>query len=346
VKRQLNDSEEESMKQWIKVLIGALLIGFSLLALSGCGGGGGGGTTDSITYNGLTTPAALTQENAQEVTLDAMDGTEAGSILGGANPFLSLNSGVSTPSGLNKLTTALREVNDLVSRLDLKSFPEAGAAATQSVEEVGPCGGTVKGTVNINDTTGAFSASITFANFRDFDSGSVDSCIVGNGTLMNGTLSESGNFDPTMPPDGASMSFTFSAFSVVEGTDSIAMSGTADLTLVSSTQSQLAMTLVARVNQVTFKVVNYVLLETDFGSYQTTAISGRFYNPVHGYVDIETLTALETESFASWPRAGVVRFTGAAGARVTLTFGATSVVGTGSDSQGNAIAFEVVYATM
>jgi hypothetical protein len=335
------------MKQGKKGLSGALLVGFSLLALTGCGGGGGGSSTpDSIAYTGVTTPAVLTQANAQEVSLDAMDGTEAGSFLSGANPFMSLNLGVATSSGLTETTAALRKVSKLVSGLDLQSFPAAGAAATQTGEEAGPCGGTLKGTVNINDTTGAFSATITFTSYRDYDADSMSSCSAGNGTLMNGTLTVSGNFDPTMPPDGASMSFTFSAFSVVDGTDSIAMSGTAALTLVSSTQSQLAMTLVARVNQVTFRVVDYTLLETDFGTYQTTAISGRFYNPVHGYVDIETLTALETESFAAWPRAGVVRFTGAAGATVTLTFGATSVIGTGSDSQGNAIAFEVAYATM
>lgn len=131
---------------------------------------------------------------------------------------------------------------------------------------------------------------------------------------------------------------------VGDGND-ISLSGTAGFAALSSGQERISMNLVARDNNAgeTFKLEKYVLLATSYAGYQTEEISGRSYHYEYGYVDVETLNPVETAFNSEWPRAGVVQFSGSAGSLVTLTFGTTSVTGTGRDSEGNAISFEYVY---
>jgi len=62
--------------------------------------------------------------------------------------------------------------------------------------------------------------------------------------------------------------------------------------------------------QAAYKLQNYVIALTNGSGYVDAAISGRYYDPVQGYIDISTLTALRITGSDYWPSSGVLQAAG------------------------------------
>jgi hypothetical protein len=340
----------KSMRCTKNVVNGLTVVFFCTLTLMGCGGGGGGSTASGLSYDGVTTPAVINQANARELTLDAIDGGEFGSVATeGASTLRSVGNDISSRSlDAKDVSATVRKLSFSISRLDFGRFPSALTAATEIEPVAGPCGGDISGVVDVDVSTGDVSATLIYSDYKGYDLDSLDSCGAGTGSLTNGTVSMSSSSEAALSQQpGTSLSFEFSTLTVVEEDSDMSMSGTVVLAIISAEQSRMTLNMVAKDNIAgeTIKMDDYVSLVTNSASYKLEEIGGHFYNSEHGYVNIETITSLETATGSEWPRAGVVRFDGAEGSTVTVTFGATSAIGIGSDSQGNAIEFEYVYGS-
>jgi hypothetical protein len=62
--------------------------------------------------------------------------------------------------------------------------------------------------------------------------------------------------------------------------------------------------------QAAYKLQNYVIALTNGSGYVDAAISGRYYDPVQGYIDISTPTPLRISGTDYWPSSGVLQATG------------------------------------
>ena len=152
----------------------AWAVAFGLLAvlfLSTCGGGGGGGG-DTLSYTGLTTPAAIDNTNAEEIALAAW--------FGGGRSDISFLPGVlgvqagarngSHPLDLISLVGTFRKLTDSIGGRSGLALP-ASQARPQVVYSNGWREYGVLGYVDISvswdDQTGGFSGAFSFNGYGD-----------------------------------------------------------------------------------------------------------------------------------------------------------------------------------
>lgn len=152
----------------------AILLTLSVVLVAGCGGGGGGGsTTPTLTYDGITTAATLTEDNTEYFfvntnTRERMD--NAGLSVKGTAPRRAL---LGAGNSLSHVMTGLLQ-------------QRSAAKAVQTGEETvyGALSGTALVSLSVDDVTGAFTGTITFSNYSNVA-----------GTTIDGTATASGVYD-------------------------------------------------------------------------------------------------------------------------------------------------------
>ena len=297
------------MKQGKMVTIA--LVALVTACLSACGGGGGGGgSAPGTTYSGVTSQATLGTANARTVAVDAYSGVQAGATVGSV--------GVVT-AGSGSATTAAPLVQGVadtlaasIKRLDPKvaTGPAATGASVQSTIS-GTYGGTLSYTLNVNETDGSFSGTFTYTNFSE----------VQNGPIISGSVAFSGVYNQTSG-QFSSFNMNFTDFAVTESGKTFTMSGTINWNMYRNGGGTVTANLFLRNN--TTGTVSWVKDYTyTLSSLWTLTITGRYYDPVHGYVDISTPVPLQVSSLSGEPTAGVLLFTGANGTSARITFNAT-----------------------
>ncbi len=274
---------------------------------AGCGdSGSGGGGEAGLTYSGKETAVVITADNAQELSADALNLGATSSTFG--NISISQNSTQTTvinrpflPSFLYVLEDAARQVEP-----NLSAEPSTHAAVRSETDTIeGDCAtgpsGSASYSIQLDDTTGAFSGTLEFSDYC------VDETYIDGKTTFSGTVDMQGQ---------EMMGFTLS-FDMLTGTtgeNSFTFDGQVAFTLNTSTTTT-TMTMLVKNNQTTktHKVVDYRMSVTDYGSYESVEVSGRYYHPDHGYVVLSTADPLLYETWGEYPYAGQVELEGADG---------------------------------
>ncbi len=290
----------------------SILSGSVLFLAVSCGGGGvGGGEAISLNYTGLTTAAVITEANKEELVENALLAADAGSL----NP-LGVVSSSSTPSRQSALLPGLViTVNRLGSKLDLSTSAVPTVSVTGAMNSLnnetvnGECGGSMTMSGTMDDVSGDFSLNVNFNNMNDCSG------------VLNGQASMSGKVDLT---GTGSFKMTFSRLSYRDGTDSMTMNGYIQIDMNASGAATSTMQMDYRDNNAN-KVyrVNYTVNFSYDGMNAIMTMTGRFYHPDYGYIDINTPVAFHgpTDDF---PSSGQIVVTGGAGSagptRVRATF--------------------------
>ena len=286
--------------------------------LTGCGGGGGGDTTSSLTYTGATTAAAITGTSASPI------GSSAVGVSTTAGTISTISVGVSTtPQTRPALASSLNQViNSIVHSSIQQSAPVSTGATYTGSGNLSGCGGTAtaSGTIENNGTPGDYSddrllsGSITYSNFVPYDIYGVCTSVI-----LNGTISTSITWTG---PDGVgayypqTISLNASNFSMTSGSLNQAINGTINVALTynagfSLTDKTFTMTADFRdVDGKIYRVENY---QEVYNSTTGVNISGRFYHPDYGYVDLSTSTPFNMGSCSPHPETGVLTLTGTSG---------------------------------
>ena len=279
------------------------------LTLAACGGGGDD-TTQAVTYSGAITRATVSSTNAKALSVDAYEGGQVGSSLGVLGVATESSPTATETARLQRLGTTL---TGCVRRV--VSAPSATGGATLTGASVqndvtGAYGGSMHYTINADESTGAFSGTMTFSSFRDTaSSGSMTGSVSFTGVLNLSTR----NF--------SQFNVTISSLAVTESGQTYTAGGTLSLKVSGSTET-MTMSLVLQESATGYscwaKDYTYTL------SSGTLTLSGTYYDSVHGYVTVTTLTPLTVATADAWPTAGQLLFTGASGTKARLTFTATS----------------------
>ncbi|MEJ2700264.1 MAG: hypothetical protein P8Z70_11480, partial [Desulfuromonadales bacterium] len=262
------------MSKW-KIASGLL---FSLLALAACGGGGGGSNDGGgvpSAYTGVTTQATLTSDNAQDIVVGAWTGGMTGSDLGSV-VTLQANEPPSAPSlpGQLRLAETLKApVLQVTSGTALGVKP----AYSDSNTIYGDTGYATY-SVNVNESTGAFSGSFTFNNYSS------------QGTVISGSMSFSGKLDLST---GNMSQFTLacSSLTVGEGTLSATVVGKIRYTISADATREtetIDLVMIDNNTQKSFWMHNFALVITHGSDSDQVTISGSYYDPDHGFVEIRT----------------------------------------------------------
>ncbi len=281
-----------------------VLFVFGVFLITGCGGSGGSGTgstASSLSYTGSTSQAVVDNSNANDIASNAYQGGSSGFVaLGtdlespGAN---SLSSNRSGAPGYFRIATFLTDsVKRNISLADDGIHAQATKSITQT--EVGTCGGSITIDLTGDTSTGTVSGTLAETNYCSY------------GTTGNGTITVTGTFDP-ISGNITKLTISTSSFSVKSGSDSFTMSGTMTASFSGSTGT-IVMNFLVQDNATlkVFKIENFNISAIYGVSFIDISMSGRFFDPDYGYVDISTPTAFTIANNATWPSAGVMILTG------------------------------------
>ena len=267
--------------KFIPLSIKALLLSSSL-ALISCGGGGGGGGSayPSVQYTGTTTQATTTDANASDFPVTMLEGSSSSSE---SNPYgVTIDSGTIQNAQHSPMMKVLAEhIKNEISKQQLTTNNNQVSAATQITN--GTC--STPGNVNVTDnsTSTSLSGSFTYNNY----------CVGAAGTEIelhgkmnySGTLFLAGN-QPVF--QSMTISVEYLKFTVRTNTETSSeeFSGSMTLTFDGTTFNNvtgLTVTTNFEANGLTYKIQNLVIDDSS-----GLNISGRFFHPTHGYVDVTT----------------------------------------------------------
>jgi hypothetical protein len=301
-----------------------------VVLLAGCGSSGNGDDQPQpLTYTGITTQATITSANALDLAIAGYNGGNAGAVL--------LTGGVvSTTSGQRDGVGAVNAPRHLLVAKALGRALERATAVREPGNEIalgatvtrdtpGPCGGRISSSVTFDEFTGAFSGEFVFSNYcADF-------------VVIHGRLTATGRLDlNTLSP--LNMSVSFAAITVTAAADVMTISGTIAY-LFEPAHTGIAMTVVIRdhASDKLFWAKNYTIDVIRLTNSVEVTLSGTFYHPDHGYVELLTVTPLVILDQDDFPSSGVLVLNGSGGtwARLTVLSASAFLVtaDTGGDSE-------------
>jgi hypothetical protein len=293
---------------------GLLLSIVCVLGLVACGGGGGGGggggvgdfmpvEPTGLTYAGVTSPAVIDSNNAAELASDAFIGGETGSNLG---MFSSVADAQSTIERKIKLYEVVQIFDGALHKIDFSNHRgDLLAVKTEQDTVIGDCGGSASYTVEMNDLNGTFTGSMTFNDYCN-----------GN-TFISGTA---GFYGQVTVDASEFLNFNLSIdmINLTSGDQSYVMDGhvSVDVERPSSTAS-VDMLMKDSSGEV-FWVKDYTLTIFEGVDYADVDISGRFYHPTYGYVDLSTILPVRIFDIDQWPSFGELQIAGEDGTKARL----------------------------
>lgn len=306
-----------------------LFLAVSLTAgLMACGGGGGGG---GISYNGVTTQAQITEQNAAALALGTWLSGDTGTnvdIFGAVQTNPEFFGDSLTFGAMPNI------LENIIFELGISSFAAGTyAGAVQTVHETidGSCGGTATVTGNANDQTGAINATVNFSSYCEED------------VSINGRANLTGTIDPASE-ELTDFTLSFSSLSMVEADESITINGSFSANYAVFPML-VTMSYVLRDNNL---MKTYWLRDAQFqldGQMDYVDISGmtgRYYDPDYGYVELSVGAAIRIYDYANWPSSGSFILTGAKGTaggetKVRLVFLNSNEYRVDADTNGDGV---------
>ncbi|MEK6755402.1 MAG: hypothetical protein AABZ02_04535 [Bacteroidota bacterium] len=310
--------------------------------LVACGGGGGGsvvgGSGGSSPYTGIQAPAEISNQNAVEIVSSALSGADMGTT-SAIVPLSAETRKIDFSGSPIPLTTNIASsIRTVITSLPvLNSVAPSYSSPRPLFSETGsfpdPYGiGSLSYNITIDEVTYNFSGSLTYNNFHFY----LDSYI-------NGTVSISGYSDQyfrlqtyTISSSGITyvlegQPLSILAFSYTESVtfDSTGFPITYDTTMTYYVKDDIT-------GKVSW-VDHYTIHQEQINSSTVSAsISGRFYHPNYGYVDIVTVQPFISDYLGSYyPYSGILIFTGANNKSAKLTVLDSTNVLLEVDSDGN-----------
>ncbi|NND65282.1 MAG: hypothetical protein HKM24_04870 [Gammaproteobacteria bacterium] len=280
---------------------------------------GGGGDDNAVTFIGETAQALVTTTNTPEIAPAAL-----------SNGILSASSTSVIGRGASS-TVSRRVVGDFVNQMVTQKLSLAEIVTVSRVV-VGPetdfCsgGGTVTATLNINENTGVFSAIAALNNCTE------------DGITSNGNLTFSGSVDLVSFEFDSPLLFTFGNLSISDNDAAdITISGTMECDVDNPSMSSCTQNfdVLNNVSDEIFRLENYQIVETPISGGTTISISGKFYHPEHGFVELITDTDMFVGDSDEWPTSGVIRLIGLSNSSARITMISTTQFMLEVDSDGD-----------
>jgi len=295
-------------------LLGKLLFWCAgLVMLSACGGGGGGSASSGpvpVNYTGVTSQATVTTANALDLSVNAYDNGNMGSLASVAGIQAPGTTAPAVP-GPTIVQVGSALTNSLSKAINIRlAKPGDTSAAGVTVQQnvTGNYSGSASFTLNLNETTGAFSGQLTFNALQD------------NATdpAISGTVTATGAYD------NSSQSFTSLTLSFSPLTASTAV-GTVKLygSMTAQDISTGSFTVTCYLQAATGKVYWINGWTYSYDASNNLTVSGRYYDPAYGFVQVTTPVPLEVNSSAHELTSGTVDFSGANGSKAELSYTTT-----------------------
>jgi len=320
----------------------------AMLMLSACGSSGGGNSSGneakgwalvdpSLSYSGSTAKAALTQNNVEDIVIGAYYGGNIGSAVGTFSVTgKSVVSAAKADVPLRQLTEIIKQATQRMNLPGKAAQKQQSRSASgdakvmqrvETFQDWGADGGYVSYSLDINDTTESFFGTIEFHDYV-----SQGATISGSADML-GTINANGQSFSRLTLSFKSLTMTGSGFSfkltglLSWGYDYASSSETVTMNMVLADQP----------SGLTHWFRNYEIQSSYGNGYTTQTISGRYYNPGNGYVDIVSQIPLVINNGDSMPSEGQLQFLGENGSWARINFMPNSLM-IEVDSDGDGVA--------
>jgi hypothetical protein len=281
-------------KRMVRLVVYASLMSLIFWFTACSGGSSSDSGISGLTYSGETSPATISEDNADTLAGSALDaGSSSSSFSLTGLAALSGPDPEANGSDRPLLLGIARTLEDAAGNVDFAAASAPNAAAALQGENgslSGSCGGSASYSISVDTNTGAFSGNFSFSGY------------CADGMTLNGSASFSGIVN-TGTETLESFTFSFRSLTATSGTESVTMIGTIAISASGSTIT-MNMTIQNNTTGWMFKVVNYQMVVTDYGSYDEYSISGRFFDQDYGYVDLETTETIVVYSGDEYPSSG------------------------------------------
>ncbi len=322
------------------ILILQLFILGSFFMISSCGGGGGGsgpgpGPT-GVTYNGVTTQAFITADNANKIFAVIWNGGPSAASAESVSLSLSVP-GVASSANL-KYAGLIKELKDRAAT-DFASFVARSKNYVLKADVNETMYGSVSGTLTITGSIDQYTITgvlyMDYKNYNNGDGYTYDGIVtfnVNSFNIMYGRITD------------GTMSFTLWTIKSANGNVSL----TGSIKVQESFQNNsdtLDVNMDGRDNNTsdTFRFQNFMVafFYTNIlnPSSETEALSGRVYVGAYGYVDVTTTSPLVYSSYTQdYPDSGgPIIMAGAGNSKAAVTSISTSYVKIEVDADGNSL---------
>ena len=320
------------MRNRITILAVLAVVGM-LGTMVACGGGGGSGS-ESVAYNGTSSPSVIdTTMNTQAVALmawgvveDAQSGEDYADS--GILP-LATDSSVTLNRMLDpdRATQFLYDVLPIVGPGGGSAQPlsETAVSLVYDCMNIPSTGGSDSGFVSgriCGDFTGNVLNSIDYirANFDNFSNDGIE--------FMDGTM--------ILEMTASSLELIFRDLNFWDGVEDFYLDGSVSvIDEPPVTTASYNIFLYDNMLDEGGWLNNLTIVETDYTGYYTVSIDGRVFDFYEGYFDIETIEPLDYDDGAVFPKNGTVKITGAGGVSITLDFTGYGVCNISIDVDGD-----------
>ena len=276
------------------------------LGMTGCGGGGGGSGSEAdgpapMVYSGVTSQAAITPANAEVIATEALLGASAGSGLTLASSLQV----ESRPASIRLFVVELPKVlRQSAKSADGRAEGTRSVQRTESKTIPGTCGGSLRYALTVNDSTGDFAGTFVFSQYCD------------SGITITGSVDVDGSLEPTTGVFDM-INFNFDNLT----SDDFVMSGAISVD-EEGPSSFIAMGFLAEdtVSDKVYWVRDYAMVVTEIDTADVhVSLTGVFYHPDYGYVNVSTPDPFIFTSTDEWPSSGTMRCEGSGNTTASLT---------------------------
>lgn len=326
----------EQKNLWLQV--GVLLL--LTLLLAACGGSSGDSRNSGVvdpasSYKGVTTQATVNPGNSEDLGLGGFGGSSFAAVIGGfpVTGKVAANTETVTEQPVRHLAQVLKQATrwmDIPGKATRKKQEKPVAGATKTLnrtvthQTLGDGGGMVTYSLDINDATGGFFGSLDFQNYTS------------QGIVISGKADMLGTFDASQLRISR-LTISFGSLTMKQSTFTYTLIGTLSWGFNYAAASEalsINMVLVSDSNHQTYWFNNYEVTTIYGSTFQTQTISGRYFDPVHGYVDFTTQAPLIIYNGNDWPSQGGLQFSGKQGTSLRLSFQADTLL-IEADTDGN-----------
>ena len=284
-------------------LTGGLLT-FVVLGITGCGGDSGSSasvTTLRSSFTGNTSQAVVTVNNGKVLSSDAYQGVQT--VSSAAAMKEAANNSQPSPPRVQELSAMLESSIQAAVK---KSFFTGKVVTATVVETINGASGYYNYNIEVDQTTGVYSGHLIFYQYKPY----IYSAAISGSVDCHGAYDLSNQIF-------TSLNITMDGLSGTRDGSTETITGTISIGQMNSTKSVTISAVLLDVGANStywFNNLIFTFVETSL------TVSGTYYNPIHGYVVISTVTPLASSAFANIATSGRLLFTGKNGSKARLTF--------------------------
>ncbi len=311
-----------------------------LLLLTACSGSSSDARNNGVvdpasSYKGVTTQATVNAGNTENLALGGFGGSSFAAAVGNFNVTgkVAAKTQTTAEQPVRHLAQVLKQATrrmDIPGKATRKKLEKPVADATKTLHRtvthqvLGTGGGLVTYSLDINDAAGSFFGSLDFQNYTS------------EGIVISGKADMLGTFDASQQQISR-LTLSFGSLTMKESTFSFTLVGTLSwgFNYAAATEAlSINMVLMDNSNKLTYWFKNYELTTIYNSTCLTQSATGRYYDPLHGYVDFTTRSPLIIYSGNEWPSQGGLQFSGKQGTSISLSFSANTLL-IEADTDGN-----------